>query len=281
MSFTDAEIAQYEEQGYLQGPRVLSDEQIVALQRHIDAILDGQVDFPKHLMGETVEQSRAKGQLPSVKVVNLFRHDPIFAGLLDNAAIGALAHQLMQGPVRLWEDQMIYKPSFDEQTVLAWHQDYTYWDHVGPAEMGTCWIALDDATVDNGCMHVVPGSHRWDLDYTREDVDGSDPDWLLERPGIPADADLTPVACEVAAGHCHFHHCKTFHGSFGNKTASARRSYIMHLMPGDTRRLGDNWNERQGDVEIVPVGAVLKGATYPVLKPAPSQGVVSHMTTVK
>ena len=41
MSFTDAEIAQYEEQGYLQGPRVLSDEQIVALQLHIDAILDG------------------------------------------------------------------------------------------------------------------------------------------------------------------------------------------------------------------------------------------------
>ena len=55
----------------------------------------------------------------------------------------------------------------------------------------------------------------------------------------------------------------------------------MHLMPGDTRRLGDNWNERQGDVEIVPVGAVLNGATYPVLKLAPSQGVVSHMTTVK
>ena len=45
----------------------------------------------------------------------------------------------------------------------------------------------------------------------------------------------------------------------------------MHLMPGNTRRLGDNWNERQGDVEIVPVGAVLEGATYPELKTAASQ----------
>ena len=40
----------------------------------------------------------------------------------------------------------------------------------------------------------------------------------------------------------------------------------MHLMPGTTRRMGDNWNDRQGDVEIVPVGAVLKGDTYPELQ---------------
>ena len=40
----------------------------------------------------------------------------------------------------------------------------------------------------------------------------------------------------------------------------------MHLMPGDTRRLGGNWNERQGDVEIVAVGEVLRGDTYPELE---------------
>ncbi|MBV7339820.1 phytanoyl-CoA dioxygenase family protein [Chloroflexi bacterium TSY] len=265
MHFTNEQIEHYQTYGHVHGPRVLSDEQITTLKAHIDAILDGSHPFPEHLMGETVKKSSAKGQLPSVKVVNLFRHDRVFAELIKNEAISALARDLMAGPVRLWEDQMIYKPPFDEKAMLAWHQDYTYWDQVGPAELGTCWIALDDATIENGCMHVIPGSHRWPLKYAREDVDASDPHWLFKQRGIPEDANLTPIPCEVAAGHCHFHHCRTFHGSYGNKTGNPRRSYIMHLMPGYTRRLGNNWNARQGDVEIVEVGEVLKGSIYPEL----------------
>ena len=130
MPFTDAQIEHYKTQGYLSGPRVLSDEQMSALKERIDDILHGRIPFPKHLMGETVEQSRAKGQLPSVKVVNIFRREPTFAALIDNSTISALAHQLMSGPVRMWEDQMIYKPAYDAKTALAWHQDYTFWNHV-------------------------------------------------------------------------------------------------------------------------------------------------------
>ena len=194
MLFTDAQIEHYKTQGYLSGPRVLSDEQISALKERIDDILHGRIPFPKHLMGETVEQSRAKGQLPSVKVVNIFRRELIFAALIDNSTISTLAHQLMSGPVRMWEDQMIYKPAYDAETALAWHQDYTFWNHVGPADMGTCWIALDDATVDNGCMHVIPGSHLWSMRYDREDAVVDDPHWLLQQEGIPDGADLTPGA---------------------------------------------------------------------------------------
>ena len=76
---------------------MLSDEQIEELNERIEDILHGRAAFPRHLMGETVEQSRAKGQLPSVKVVNIFRRDPLFAALVGNAAISTLAHQLMAG----------------------------------------------------------------------------------------------------------------------------------------------------------------------------------------
>ena len=265
MQLTQQQIDQYRAKGYVRGPRVLKDEQIERLKRRIDDILARRIDFPEHLLGETVEKSSAKGQLPSVKVVNIFRHDDIFAEVLSNEAISSLAHDLIPGPVRVWEDQMIFKPAYDSKAVLGWHRDYTYWDQVGPADMGTCWIALDDATVANGCMHVIPESHRWDLPYTRDDVDGEDPDFVLKAPGIPADADLTPVPCQVPAGHCHFHHCRTFHGSFGNRTDNPRRSYILHLMPGHTRRIGDNWNPRQGDVEIVKVGEIVRGRNYPEL----------------
>ena len=95
------------------------------------------------------------------------------------------------------------------------------------------------------------------------------PHWLLRQEGIPAGADRTPVPSEVPAGHCHFHHCKTFHGSYGNSTDNPRRSYIMHLMPGHTRRLGNNWNERMGNVETVGVGEPLRGEDCPGLMGVP------------
>ncbi len=267
MHFTADQIQSYKTNGYLLGPRVLSDEQINILVQRIDDILEERVDYPGHLKGEASKKIKAK-HLPSVKVVNLFRHDEVFARAWDNPSIGSLAHDLMAGPVRVWEDQMIYKPPFDQQATLGWHQDYTFWDHVAPADMGTCWIALDDATEDNGCMYVVPGSHQWELSYTREDMDTSDSDWLLKRPDIPPGADRTPVPCPVPAGHCHFHHCRLFHGSYGNKTDNARRSYILHLMPGYTRRVGNDWNERMASVEGVEIGALVQGSNYPEL-PAP------------
>ena len=267
MHFSAQEIEHFHRQGYLAGPRVLDDDQIETLKTRIDDILAGRTDLPQHLLGETLEKSRAKGQLPSVKVVNLFRHDAVFSQVHKNAAISSLAHDLMEGPVRVWEDQMIYKPPYDEQIALAWHRDYTFWNHVGPADMATCWIALDDATLDNGCMHVIPGSHRWQLDYSREDVDVNDPDWLLKHPQIPPD-QLIPVPCQVTAGHCHFHHCQTLHGSYGNRTDNMRRSYVLHMMPGYTRRLGNSWNERMGQVENVEIGEVVQGPQYPELATA-------------
>jgi ectoine hydroxylase-related dioxygenase (phytanoyl-CoA dioxygenase family) len=264
MHLTQAQIRQYCDQGFVLGPRVLDDGQIERLKSRIADIMEGRIQLPERLMGETVTRSKQKGQLPSVKVVNIFRHDKVFAEVLQTEAIGAVAHDLFEGPVRVWEDQMIFKPPFDNEAVLAWHRDYTYWDHVGPAELGTCWIALDDATIDNGCMHVVPGSHRWDYSYHREEVDGHDPRWPLRPERIPADADMTEAPCEVPAGHCHFHHCRTLHGSYGNKTDNPRHSYILHLMPGSTRRTGDNWNERMATVDV-PVGAIVQGPQYPEL----------------
>ena len=265
MHLTQDQVRHYHQHGYVAGPRVLDDAQIDRLTSRFEEIIHGRVPFPDHLLGETVVKAKEKGQLPSVKVVNLFRHDEVFAEMIHHELIGSVAHDLFEGPVRIWEDQVIYKPAFDNDAVLGWHRDYTYWDHVGPADLGTCWIALDDATVENGCMYVIPGSHRWEYSYHREDVDGNDPYWPLRPERTPVDADMTEVPCEVKAGHCHFHHCKLLHGSYGNKTDNPRRSYIMHLMPGSTRRIGDNWNRRQAFVDV-PIGEIVRGPQYPELE---------------
>ena len=114
-------------------------------------------------------------------------------------------------------------------------------------------------------MHVIPGSHLWEMPFRREDVDVGNPHWILEHNSIPQGADTSAVPCVVKAGHCHFHHCNTLHGSYGNRTDNPRYSYILHLMPGTTRRLGDSWNDRMARVENVGIGQFLKGSQYPEL----------------
>ncbi len=264
MNLGKHQIQQYHELGYVAGPRVLDDEQIERLRKRIADIVEGRIPFPEKLKGKTVLKPGVSGHLPSVKIVNIFRNDEVFAEIYRNTHIGCLANDLLEGPVRMWEDQMIYKPPYEDDAVVSWHRDYTYWDHVTPAEMGTCWIALDDSVVANGCMHVIPGSHRWEYSYVRNDVDDDDPHWALRPEHVPEGADVTPVPCEVKAGHCHFHHCCVLHGSYGNRTGNPRRSYVMHLLPGNTRRIGDNWNERMASVDV-PVGEIVRGPQYPVL----------------
>ena len=74
-----------------------------------------------------------------------------------------------------------------------------------------------------------------------------------------------PAACEVPAGHCHFHHCRTFHGSYGNSTGNPRRSYIMHLMPGHTRRPWGQLDRADGERGDGGRGGGAAGEEYPEL----------------
>ena len=264
--FTPREVQSFKTNGYLAGPRVLSDEQIARLLTRIDEIVAGRAEFPDLLKGEA--RGKAENNPPSFKIVNLFRHDPVFFQVYQNRTISRLTYDLVGEPVRLWEDQVILKQAYDQETALAWHQDYRFWDHVGPANMLTCWIALDDASVANGAMHVIPGSHLWTVDYTRDEIDVENPEWLLQRDDLPTHVDRTPVPCEVKAGHCHFHHCMTFHGSYGNRTDNLRRSYVLHLMPASTRRIGQPWNPRMAQLDDIPIGGLVQGPDYPEL-PAP------------
>ncbi len=268
MHFSPQQIIAYHRDGCVAGPKVLSDGQIAVLRQRFNDIISGRIEnFPEHLRSQVPKTGRLKGNLNGLKMVNVVRHDPVFAEiLLSNRAIGSLAHDLLPGPVRVWQDQAIMKAPHDTATGLAWHQDYVYNDQIAPAEWLTCWIAIDDAYEANGCMKMIPGSHRWQVRYSRDDANASDMDWLLHHPDIPQDADLTPRTIEVRAGYCHFHHCKTFHGSYGNSTDNPRRSYIPILIPGNTVKATGDWNpDRQASIERFAIGELISGPDFPEL----------------
>ena len=91
-----------------------------------------------------------------------WRITPGFHDILWNPAFTVPSAQLLGGAVRFWHYQLFCKPA-KHGGVVAWHQDYSYWTRTVLIAHLTCWIALEDATIDNGRLHYIPGSHRWDL----------------------------------------------------------------------------------------------------------------------
>ena len=126
----------------------------------------------------------------------------------------------------------------------------------------TCWIALDDSTVDNGCIQYIPGSHRWDLlpitglagdmDAIREVL--TDEQWRRFQ---------EPVAIEMKAGYGSFHHPLMIHGSQENRTDGPRRATVINVFR-DGVRSASNDVLLEG-VPTIPDGQPMQGQFFPLL----------------
>jgi ectoine hydroxylase-related dioxygenase (phytanoyl-CoA dioxygenase family) len=151
------------------------------------------------------------------------KRDAVFRSIAETPAILDIVAELTGGPhVLLYSDQVFMKPAFcgSEKPL---HQDNSYFK-VTPHSAGiTCWIAIDDATTENGCLHYIPGSHRFGLVKHRSVDENS----VHLTPEV--DHPLPPeIAVPVPAGSCIFHHLLAMHSSKANASAHPRRAYALH-----------------------------------------------------
>jgi len=100
------------------------------------------------------------------KIDNAWWADPVLAALATDPRIADTAAALLgASSVRLWQDQLLFKPPGDATTTtIGWHQDWASWDTVAshPAFV-TAWGAFDDVDDDNGAMQMIARSHEWGL----------------------------------------------------------------------------------------------------------------------
>jgi ectoine hydroxylase-related dioxygenase (phytanoyl-CoA dioxygenase family) len=184
-----------------------------------------------------------------------------FHDLLWNAAFTTPAAQLLGGAVRFWHDQLFCKPA-EHGGVVAWHQDYSYWTRTVPMNHLTCWIGLDDSTVDNGCVHYVPGSHRWNL----LPITGLAGDMQAIRAVLTPEQweqFQKPMAVELKAGECVFHHPLTVHGSFENRTSNPRRAVVINAVRDGV--CSDSDAPLLAGIPVVAKGRPLSGQFFPLL----------------
>src|SRR5262245_59075829 len=256
---TDDQVEFYRENGYLAGVRLLSDEQIAALQQEIMDLVD-----PKHpanaLLYEFNSNESADPNLILFHALGAWRVSTGLHDVLWHPAFTVAAAQLLEGPVRFWHDQIFYKPAHHGGVVL-WHQDYSYWTRTQPMAHLSCWIGLDDSTQENGCVHYVPGSQRWNLLPRVEFANHMDS--ILEVLTPEQRREFKPVPIELKQGECSFHHPLMVHGSFENRSDRARRAVVLNVFRDGVVSASDA-PPLEG-VPAIPAGEKMGGQFFPLL----------------
>ena len=141
--------------------------------------------------------------------------------------------------VRLWQDQLLYKPpGGPAETTIGWHQDWASWDTVAShAAFVTGWVAFDDVDDDNGAMQIIPASHTWGLVPGASNFFGTDRDAQLARLGDGRAVESRSIV--LCAGQVSFHHPLTFHGSGPNTSDRMRRSLAIHFVDAEVSAVSE------------------------------------------
>ncbi len=253
-------VAEFARDGFVAGPVVLAGPELHAARAAVDRILSGTSSGMSKLL--LFRRERAADPESQVHVIGAWLAEDALRQLVFHPTIVELVCRLMgTDAVRLFRDQLFVKAPFSPGTV-PWHQDYSDWMHTTPPEHITCWLALDDATPENGCLYYIPGTHTGPLlaKIKRGDDMGS----AFERLPPAIRTNFAPVPMPVPAGGCVLHHCLTIHGSHGNQTPDQRRALAITYMHPETRCTS---SERpvlpQGP--LLAEGALLDGPLFPLL----------------
>jgi phytanoyl-CoA hydroxylase len=273
---TDAQRLQYQRDGYLVVPDFKSIAEIAVLRARAAQIVNQFDPAAQSGIFSTIEQEKttddyflgsdntvrcffeeeafgADGQLKQDKAlsINKIGHamhdlDPVFRAFTADARLNAVARDIGLADPKVWQSMYIFKqPGIGGE--VRWHQDATYFD-TDPVSVTTFWFALEDATLDNGCMWAEPGGHRGPM---RERFLRNGDQVRMEKLSDLAWPDnSTAVPLECKAGSLVMFHGLLPHYSAPNRSAFSRHAYTLHVTDGATAYSPQNWIQRD---ERLPV----------------------------
>ena len=254
----------FEQQGYLIVPDLLSRGEVAECQREVQRLhqlaadLEASQDpLSNHFQREPFSQAPNHNGLPVLrKIENTRALSPCFTQLAAHPRLVAVVQSLLGADLLLFRSTLMLKPAF-HGSAHALHQDSAYWPMEPPA-LVTASIALDDATPDNGCIKVIPGSHHWGLQ-----------EWghIAQEQEAPLtnrdDIDRTrQIDVPLAAGSAVLFHSLMVHGSGPNQTDRPRNTALYAYFSPHVRYVpGTNGPQSKS----FPVIAGLNGATEHML----------------
>lgn len=159
---------------------------------------------------------------------NVLAFDLAFLNVARTPAIVDMVAQVLGPDVGLWNMSLFAKPAKIGRRT-PWHQDGEYWP-IRPLATCTVWLAIDASTVENGCLRVLPGSHRPKRLFNH--VTNSDPGLTLNQELVDADCrEEDAIDLVLEQGQVSLHDIYLAHGSEPNRSGLPRRGLTMRFMP--------------------------------------------------
>lgn len=216
----------FNEQGYLLVENLLTHSEVEEYRAIYQDFLSNKIDSGSYRadLAGAADDSGVKSVIE--RITQIMVPSRLWPELLDKTLHQrslACARQLLGEDLSLDFDMLIDKAPFTNAPT-PWHQDCAYWISMPDTRAVSCWVALDEAVKENGCMWYIPASHR-----------------LPVRPHVPSAkgggalmceaSEDEGVAMEIKPGSCVFHHGATLHYSRGNSTGKRRRAFITNFRP--------------------------------------------------
>ena len=219
------QITSYQQNGFVLHPSFLSEDEVAELK---EAVLLTANSMGKKKVaggGDDMEEGDSYYDKVFTQRLNLWRINDTVKKFMLNPALGRMLSQLTGvARFRVWHDQTLIKEPYGNPT--SWHLDNPYWSFYSKDSV-SIWIALEDATPQNGCMYFVPGTQKL---ATFENVSiGSNMGGLFKL--YPKMAEIDPVCVPMKAGDCSFHNGLTAHGAGANMTRKRRIAMTCAYMP--------------------------------------------------
>jgi len=158
----------------------------------------------------------------------------IFRKYLLKEKLVHIINDILGPDVLLFRDVLMMKPA-KVGSKMPWHQDSNYWP-IRPTDLCSVWTALDEATIENGCMRVVPGSHKFDLIPSKQT---GTPFLMDEQVDVSKAVDVP-----LKPGSSLVFHSKLLHGSEPNRSDKPRRAFITSFMSAKSKQIENRFRMR-------------------------------------
>ncbi|HEX5322646.1 MAG TPA: phytanoyl-CoA dioxygenase family protein [Capsulimonadaceae bacterium] len=220
---TGDQIASYRENGFLVIEGFLSQTELAHWQKTTQEAVDQRLESQGGLTNRSDPESYYSQVF--TQCLKLADTHPGMREMMLDPRLGKIIATLacVEG-IRIWHDQALFKPPFGNPT--AWHLDNPYWSFSSHDSL-SIWVALDDATKDNGCLYYLPGTHKKahyetvGIGQNLADLFKVYPEWRT----------IDPVGCPCPAGSAVVHNGLTAHGAGANMTNRPRRAMTCAYMP--------------------------------------------------
>jgi phytanoyl-CoA hydroxylase len=235
-TLSPAQVAHYDQHGYVVVPDLLDVETLAGVRSEIDRFEQQTTEFLASLDGGRISIAEA-GAITFT--THLVARSPLLRDLSRHATVAGICADLIGADVNLYWDQAVYKKP-EKPRRFPWHQDNGY-AYVEPQQYLTIWVALTDATRDNGCPVVAPGFHRLGT-LAHRYVEPLGWECLDDPEGA--------VTAEVPAGGAVVFSSLTPHLTGPNTTDAVRKAYILQYAPTGAEVLkGDPYSGESTDRE--------------------------------